>query len=123
MNMKRSFLVFLLISLVYVGAQGQVKGNNEKTRSGKGLFSIFHGKGINSPSTAGKSKKEQERTKKKQKKEYDKSVKKSQKRTYEIQSPDVKARMKQNEKDIASRDKEKKKHVQKSSKKAGKKYD
>jgi hypothetical protein len=123
MNMKRSFLVFLFISLVSVGVQGQIKGNNDKARSGKGLFSIFHGKGINSPNAAGKSKKEQERTKKKQKKQYDKSVKRSQKRTYEIQSPDVKARMKQNEKDITSRDKEKKKYVQKSSKKAGKKYD
>jgi hypothetical protein len=121
--MKRFFLVFLLISIVCVGAQGQVEGNNEKAKSGKGLFSIFHGKGKNSTDTAGKSKKKQERTKKNQKKDYEKAVKKSQKRTYEIQSPDVKARMKQNEKDIASRDKAKKKHVHKSSKKAAKKYD
>ncbi len=121
--MKRLFLVFLLISFVSVGAVGQNQGKNEKTKTQKGLFSIFQGRGKNGSKTAGKSKKKQEKTKRKQKKEYDKAVKRSQKRTYEIQTPEVKARMKQNEKDIASRDKAKKKHVRNSSKKAGKKYD
>jgi hypothetical protein len=121
--MKRFLLVFLLTCLVFIGAVSQGQGKNEKTRSEKGFFSLFHGRGKNSSKAAGKSKKKQEKTKKKQKKEYAKSVKRSQKRTYEIQSPEVKARMKQNEKDIASRDKAKKKHVHNSTKKAGKKYD
>jgi hypothetical protein len=121
-KMKRFFLVILFISLVCSEVGSQTPGLNQKTQSEKGFFSRIFGKGKNSPGTAGKSKKQQEATKRKQKKEWNKYVKKSQQHTFDIQSPEVKDRMKQNKKDIASRDKAKKKQIRKSTKKAGQKY-
>jgi hypothetical protein len=120
--MKKIFFVILMISLVCSEAGSQPPGLNQKTQSEKGFFSRIFGKGKNSPSAAGKSKKKQAAAKRKQKKEWNKYVKKSQQRAYDIQTTEVKARMKQNKKDITARDKAKKKQIRKSTKKAGQKY-
>jgi biopolymer transport protein ExbD len=77
---------------------------------------------VQSPKSAGKSKKEQEVKKKKLKKDFSKYVKENQKRSIEIQTPEVKARMKQNIKDADTNYKVKHKNSAARTRRAARKY-
>jgi hypothetical protein len=77
---------------------------------------------VQSPKSAGKSKKEQEAKKSKLKKDFRKYVKENQKRSIEIQTPEVKARMKQNVKDADTNYKVKHKNSAARTRRAARKY-